>query len=110
MQSIPQLVQILRATLREEIATEFLTAFPIEGSSKASPAQVRIDTQAGRLVAAIRSKTGGFGGIEDFLHAYSLSTQARIRCSSVRGRGSATARTSASVTMTRFCRLGRAGA
>ena len=30
---------------------------------------------ATRLVEAIRAKTGGLGGIEDFLHAYSLSTR-----------------------------------
>ena len=30
---------------------------------------------ATRLVEAIRSHAGGLGGIEDFLHAYSLSTQ-----------------------------------
>src|SRR5258705_8428528 len=36
---------------------------------------VRIDAMATRLVRAIRSKAGGLGGIEDFLHAYSLSTR-----------------------------------
>ena len=35
----------------------------------------RIDAMATRLVKAIRAKTGGLGGIEDFLHAYSLSTR-----------------------------------
>ena len=31
-----------------------------------------IDARARRLVEAIRARTGGLGGIEDFLHAYSL--------------------------------------
>jgi len=34
-----------------------------------------VDALATRLVEAIRAKTGGLGGIEDFLHAYSLSTR-----------------------------------
>jgi RHH-type proline utilization regulon transcriptional repressor/proline dehydrogenase/delta 1-pyrroline-5-carboxylate dehydrogenase len=38
-------------------------------------AEGRIDTRARRLVEAIRSRSGGLGGIEDFLHAYSLSTK-----------------------------------
>ena len=38
-------------------------------------ADTRIDAMATRLVTAIRAKTGGLGGIEDFLHAYSLSTR-----------------------------------
>ena len=38
-------------------------------------AEARIDALAAKLVEAIRSKTGGLGGIEDFLHAYSLSTR-----------------------------------
>jgi RHH-type proline utilization regulon transcriptional repressor/proline dehydrogenase/delta 1-pyrroline-5-carboxylate dehydrogenase len=35
----------------------------------------RIDALATRLIEAIRSGTGGIGGVEDFLHAYSLSTR-----------------------------------
>ncbi len=38
-------------------------------------ADARIDALATRLIDAIRSHGGGVGGIEDFLHAYSLSTQ-----------------------------------
>ncbi len=38
-------------------------------------AEARIDARAGSLVKAIRGKSGGVGGIEDFLHAYSLSTR-----------------------------------
>ena len=36
---------------------------------------MRIDARATRLVTAIRARIGGLGGIEDFLHAYSLSTK-----------------------------------
>src|SRR6266436_2964609 len=35
----------------------------------------RIDARATRLVTAIRARIGGLRGIEDFLHAYSLSTR-----------------------------------
>ncbi|MGD9920762.1 MAG: bifunctional proline dehydrogenase/L-glutamate gamma-semialdehyde dehydrogenase PutA [Pseudorhodoplanes sp.] len=53
----------------EDFARRFL-------SHQASPeAERRIDALATRLIEAIRSHDGGLGGIEDFLHAYSLSTQ-----------------------------------
>ena len=38
-------------------------------------AEARIDGLASRLIAAIRAESGGLGGVEDFLHAYSLSTK-----------------------------------
>jgi RHH-type proline utilization regulon transcriptional repressor/proline dehydrogenase/delta 1-pyrroline-5-carboxylate dehydrogenase len=38
-------------------------------------AEERINARARRLVKAIRTKAHGLGGIEDFLHAYSLSTK-----------------------------------
>src|SRR3954470_14429266 len=38
-------------------------------------AEARIDDRARRLIEAIRAHAGGLGGIEDFLHAYSLSTK-----------------------------------
>ena len=38
-------------------------------------AENRIDARARKLVEAIRAKATGLGGIEDFLHAYSLSTR-----------------------------------
>jgi RHH-type proline utilization regulon transcriptional repressor/proline dehydrogenase/delta 1-pyrroline-5-carboxylate dehydrogenase len=38
-------------------------------------AEAKIDALTHRLVAAIRGHSGGLGGIEDFLHAYSLSTR-----------------------------------
>ena len=53
----------------EDLARRFLAHQP------APEAERRIDTLATRLIEAIRSHAGGLGGIEDFLHAYSLSTQ-----------------------------------
>jgi RHH-type proline utilization regulon transcriptional repressor/proline dehydrogenase/delta 1-pyrroline-5-carboxylate dehydrogenase len=54
----------------EEIATRFLAEAP-----RAPAAERRIDARATRLIEEIRAGTGGLGGIEDFLHAYSLSTK-----------------------------------
>src|SRR6516164_433803 len=54
----------------EELAAEFLADVPRDGA-----AERRIDARARRLIEAIRAKAGGLGGIEDFLHAYSLSTK-----------------------------------
>src|SRR3954464_15067688 len=39
------------------------------------PPEARIDDRARRLIEDIRAHSGGLGGIEDFLHAYSLSTR-----------------------------------
>ena len=52
------------------IAPDLLAA-----GSRGEAAEARIDARARRLVGAIRSGSGGLGGIEDFLHAYSLSTK-----------------------------------
>ncbi len=38
-------------------------------------AESRIDARARRLVEAIRARASGLGGIDEFLHAYSLSTK-----------------------------------
>ncbi len=54
----------------EDLAAEFLHAAPFPPDAEA-----RIDGRAGSVVKAIRGKSGGVGGIEDFLHAYSLSTR-----------------------------------
>ena len=54
----------------EELAPALLAA-----ASRGEDAEVRIDARARRLVESIRSRAGGLGGIEDFLHAYSLSTK-----------------------------------
>ena len=44
-------------------------------AGRSSTAEARIDERAGRLVGAIRARVGGLGGVEDFLHAYALSTK-----------------------------------
>ena len=44
-------------------------------AGRSNDAEARIDTRARRLVETIRARAGGFGGIEDFLHAYALSTK-----------------------------------
>ena len=47
----------------------------LASANRSPEAEARIDARARRLVAAIRARSGGLGGIEDFLHAYSLSTK-----------------------------------
>ena len=54
----------------EAIAAELLAS-----AGRESNAEARIDARATRLVKAIRARTGGLGGVEDFLHAYALSTK-----------------------------------
>jgi RHH-type transcriptional regulator, proline utilization regulon repressor / proline dehydrogenase / delta 1-pyrroline-5-carboxylate dehydrogenase len=54
----------------EELAKTFLAR-----ASRDDAAERRVDTRARRLVEAIRAKATGLGGVEDFLHAYSLSTK-----------------------------------
>src|ERR1700683_3685123 len=54
----------------EELAAGFLAQ-----AERDSAAESRIDARARKLVEAIRAKAHGFGGVEDFLHAYSLSTK-----------------------------------
>ena len=54
----------------EELAGTFFAQ-----ATRDSAAEQRIDARARRLVEAIRAKATGLGGIEDFLHAYSLSTK-----------------------------------
>src|SRR5215510_5217553 len=54
----------------ETVAAAFLA-----GAPRAPAAEQRIDVCAARLIEGIRAHTGGLGGIEDFLHAYSLSTK-----------------------------------
>ena len=44
-------------------------------ATRGSDAERRIDAYARRLIEGIRARAGGLGGIEDFLHAYSLSTK-----------------------------------
>ncbi len=54
----------------EELAATFLATAPLPPDAEA-----RIDRRAGALVRAIRAHAGGFGGVEDFLREYSLSTK-----------------------------------
>src|SRR5262245_28324797 len=54
----------------EEIARQLLREAP-----RAAEAERRIDGRARMLIAGIRGRAGGLGGIEDFLHEYSLSTK-----------------------------------
>src|SRR3954463_13533920 len=54
----------------QEIAARLLAEAP-----RSPAAEARIDVRARRLIVGIRSHAGGLGGIEDFLHAYSLSTK-----------------------------------
>ena len=54
----------------EDLASRFLA-----DTKRDTNAERRVDIRARALVEAIRAKAGGLGGIEDFLHAYSLSTK-----------------------------------
>src|SRR5262249_4586790 len=54
---------------------EVMAAALLDEAPRASEAERRIDADARRLVEGIRARAGGLGGIEDFLHAYSLSTK-----------------------------------
>src|SRR6516165_4655677 len=54
----------------EDLAAGFLV-----GAGRDAAAERRVDARARGLVEAIRRRAGGLGGIEDFLHAYSLSTK-----------------------------------
>ncbi len=47
----------------------------LAAAARPDAAEARIDARATRLVNAIRSNTGGLGGVEDFLHAYAISTK-----------------------------------
>src|SRR5436190_11508216 len=54
----------------EDLAAGFLADLPRD-----LVAERRVDARARRLIEAIRGQIGGLGGIEDFLHAFSLSTK-----------------------------------
>ena len=58
------------AAADERLAATFIAAAP-----RQQGAEAHIDARATRLIEAVRSHAGGLGGIEDFLHAYSLSTK-----------------------------------
>ena len=52
-----------------------LAAELLAKARRPAEAEARIDARARRYIAAIRARTGGLGGVEDFLHEYSLSTK-----------------------------------
>ena len=54
---------------------EALATALLADAARDRAAESRIDARAKRLVDAIRAKAGGLGGVEEFLHAYSLSTK-----------------------------------
>src|ERR671937_842973 len=54
---------------------EAIAAPLLAQAARSDAAEGRIDARARRLVETIRARAGGLGGIEDFLHAYSLSTK-----------------------------------
>ena len=54
---------------------EAIAASLMAQTSRAAESERRIDAYARRLIEGIRANAGGLGGIEDFLHAYSLSTR-----------------------------------
>ncbi len=56
-------------------ADEGLAAALLAGAGRSDAAEARIDARATRLVTAIRASIGGLGGVEDFLHAYAISTK-----------------------------------
>ncbi len=47
----------------------------LAAAARSDAADTRIDSTATRLIEGIRARSGGLGGIEDFLHAYSLTTK-----------------------------------
>ena len=56
-------------------ADEDLAAKLLAQASLDPAVEARIDVRAVRLVEAVRGRAGGLGGIEEFLHEYSLSTR-----------------------------------
>ncbi|MDO9411567.1 MAG: L-glutamate gamma-semialdehyde dehydrogenase [Pseudolabrys sp.] len=54
---------------------EALAEALLAAAGRGAAAERRIDARATGLIEAIRAKTGGLGGVEDFLHAYALSTK-----------------------------------
>lgn len=54
---------------------EIIARTLLAAATRSDNAEARIDLRTRRLVSAIRARTGGLGGVEDFLHAYALSTK-----------------------------------
>ncbi len=56
-------------------ADETIASRLLAQTSRSASAERRIDEHATRLIEAIRARRGRLGGVEDFLHAYALSTK-----------------------------------
>ncbi len=56
-------------------ADEGLASALLAGAGRSDDSEARIDERATRLVTAIRDRVGGLGAVEDFLHAYALTTK-----------------------------------
>ena len=56
-------------------ADETLAAQFLQDMRRSPEAAAEIEARAAALIAAMRKRAGGLGGLEDFLHAYSLSTK-----------------------------------
>ena len=56
-------------------ADEALASGLLASAPRSATTEARIDARATHLIEAIRAKSGGLGGVEDFLHAYALSTK-----------------------------------
>ncbi len=56
-------------------ADAVLAAVLLDAAARPGEAETRIDARATRLVEAIRARSSGLNGVEDFLHAYALSTK-----------------------------------
>jgi RHH-type proline utilization regulon transcriptional repressor/proline dehydrogenase/delta 1-pyrroline-5-carboxylate dehydrogenase len=54
---------------------EGVAAALLAAAGRSAEAEARVDARATHLVQAIRARVGGVGGVEDFLHAYALSTK-----------------------------------
>ncbi len=54
-------------------AGDAIAAALLATAARPLEAEARIDARAAGLVQAIRARSGGLGGVEDFLHAYALS-------------------------------------
>src|SRR6185295_1240752 len=54
---------------------EGIASLLLAAADRPPGAEAHIDARTRRLVEAIRARAGGFGGVEDFLHAYALSTR-----------------------------------
>src|SRR4029077_13929525 len=56
-------------------ADETIASSLLASAGRSASAEARIDARTRHLVDAIRARVGGLGGVEDFLHAYALSTK-----------------------------------